>query len=362
MSATSSPPSRDIATLVDDKHYRARRHSLMHPPSIHLSRRRITVPSPLDPEDTIWKPLSLPTPTSSSPAPPCPTPHTPSNILPSTPDTTTTSHATTTAHVSGASEIAASNLTPSDMHVFCNRDSVLYMPYPSPNGAATQKLCKAIHRAWYPRRGESALGPTGACRPGWWFGKAVIVTGYDDAKSGGEGGDGGGIDDGKSERRGIERLLQDLVRLHECLVDALERTVGGSEEGVFLQGMNPRESPAATRGWHWYGLKRTMRDCFVVIDGDAWEREGVMVVWRGNVLAEQLGSGTVVDGGDVDTKKVGMIESKGTWMYSRMRLQEAMLGIMVAEDPRRRQANVEGSEYWAKHFGKGEDDGGGETR
>ncbi|KAI4173122.1 MAG: hypothetical protein LQ346_008473, partial [Caloplaca aetnensis] len=221
MSSASSPPRSDMAALIDNKHYRARRHSLMHPPSVYLPERKITVPSPLDPADTIWKPLARPN-TEVAPA-------------------------------------APADLTPSDIHAFCNRDTILYMPYPYLSGLATQTLWKAIHRSWYPRRRSDARGPTGASKPGCWFAKGVVLTGYEGIERGGEGDDDDDDDTdelgtakaaSKSETQKVletEKLLVELVGLHKCLFEALERVVGGAEKGgVFLShGINPRESPAA---------------------------------------------------------------------------------------------------------------------
>ncbi|KAL8974491.1 MAG: hypothetical protein Q9197_001281, partial [Variospora fuerteventurae] len=208
MSSAASSPRSDMAALIDNKHYRARRHSLMHPPSIYLPERKITVPSPLDPADTIWKPLSRPNPAIAS--------------------------------------TASADLTPSDIHAFCNRDTILYMPYPYLSGLATQTLCKAIHRSWHPRRGSDARGPTGASKPGCWFAKGVLLTGYEGMERGVEGDDDDDDEDDTGElgtaeaaskggaQRVVletEKLLVELVGLHECLVEALERVVGGPTQG-----------------------------------------------------------------------------------------------------------------------------------
>ncbi|KAL9022350.1 MAG: hypothetical protein Q9185_000465 [Variospora sp. 1 TL-2023] len=297
MFSAASASRSDMAALIDNKHYRARRHSLMHPPSIYLPERKITVPSPLDAADTIWKPLARPN----------------SAVVPPT---------------------APADLTPSDIHAFCNRDTILYMPYPYLSGLATQTLWKAIHRYWHPRRRSDARGPTGASKPGCWFAKGVLLTGYEGMERGVEGDDDDEAEaaskDGTQMVLKTEKLLVELVGLHECLVEALERVVGGAEEGgVFLpQGINPRESPAAADGAQCYKLYRTLRDCFIVAEGDAWESDGVLVVWRGDILPGQLGGRTALNVVNDD------IEGKSTdgWGYKRVELEQAILGIMAAGD------------------------------
>ncbi|KAL8657067.1 MAG: hypothetical protein Q9226_002288 [Calogaya cf. arnoldii] len=294
MSGASGPPKSDMAALIDNKHYRARRHSLMHPPSIYLPDRRTTVPSPLDPEDTIWKPLVRPAPITSSPSP----------QSPAAPGNTTTTHSPT----SNISSAAPADLTPSDIHAFCNRDTILYMPHPYLSGPSTQALCKAIHRTWYPRRSSDARDPTGACKPGCGFGKAVVLTGHEGTHATEDNNQVRELQSTERTLRGdaktaleTEKLLSELVGLHECLVVALERVVeGGGEGGMFLpKGINPRESPAAAAGGgQWYSLYRTLRDCFIVVEGNSWESDGVLIVWRGNELPAQLGTGTALGVGN----------------------------------------------------------------
>ncbi|KAI4122708.1 MAG: hypothetical protein LQ341_007278 [Variospora aurantia] len=217
------------------------------------------------------------------------------------------------------------------------------MPYPYLSGLATQTLWKAIHRSWHPRRGSDARGPTGASKPGCWFAKGVLLTGYEGMERGVEGvadddvdtdemGTAEAASKGGAQRVVLEteKLLVKLVGLHECLVEALERVVGGAEEGgVFLpQGINPRESPAAADGPQYYRLHRTLRDCFVVAEGDTWESDGVLVVWRGDMLPALLGGRTALNvvNNDIEGK------STGGWGYKRVELEQAILGIMAAGD------------------------------
>ncbi|KAL8900906.1 MAG: hypothetical protein Q9207_005466 [Kuettlingeria erythrocarpa] len=291
-----------MAALIDNKHYRARRHSLMHPPSIDLPERKITVPSPLDPAETIWKPLARPN-TALAPT-------------------------------------APADLTPGDIHAFCNRDTILYMPYPYLSGLATRTLSKAIHRSWHPRRGSDARGPTGASKPGCWFAKGVVLTGYEGIERGGEGDDDDKDEFGTAAEAaskgdgqrvlGTEKLLVELVRLHECLVEALERVVGGAEEGgVFLpHGINARESPAAAEGAQCYRLHKTLRDCFVVAEGDAWESDGVLVVWRGDILPAQLDGRISLNAGNDNIE----VKSTGGWGYKKIEFEQAILAIMTVGD------------------------------
>lgn len=274
----------------------------MHPPSICLPERTLTVTSPLDLGDTTWKSLARPNP--------------------------------------AVAPTASADLTPSDIHPFCNRDTILYMPYPYLGGLATQTLCKAIHRSWHPRRRSSTRGPTGASKPGCWFAKGVVLTGYEGIERGVEVENNDYTDElGTAEaahrgdtHRGLEteKLLIDLVRLHECLVETLKRVVGGGEEsGVFLsQGINPRESPAAAEGAQYYKVHGTLRDCFVVVEGDAWENDGVLVVWRGDVLPAQFGGRTGLNAGNDDIEG----KSNAGWGYKKLELEKAILEIMAAGD------------------------------
>ncbi|KAL8882541.1 MAG: hypothetical protein Q9198_000480 [Flavoplaca austrocitrina] len=302
MSSVANPPRIDMATVIDNKHYRARRHSLMHPPSIFLPERTITVESPFDLGETIWKPLARPNP--------------------------------------AVAPTASADLTPSDIHAFCNRDTILYMPYPYLSGLATQTLCKAIHRSWHSRRRSDTRGPTGASKPGCWFAKGVVLTGYEGIDRGAEVDDNDDTDQSETveaaskgnTHRVLERekLLVELVRLHECLVEALERVVGGTKEsGVFLsQGINPRESPTAAEGAQYYRLRGTLRDCFVVVEVDVWESDGVLVVWRGDILPAQLGGRTVLNTGNDDIGAKCM----GGWGYKKVELEQAISEIMAAGD------------------------------
>lgn len=138
------------------------------------------------------------------------------------------------------------------------------------------------------------------------------------------------LKDGTQRVLKTEKLLLELVGLHECLVEALERVVGGAEDGgVFLsQGINPRESPAAADGPQCYKLHRTLRDCFVVAEGDTWESDGVLLVWRGDILPAQLSGRTALNvvNNDIEGKITGV------WGYKRVELEQAILGIMAAGD------------------------------
>lgn len=256
----------------------------------------------------MWKPLSLEIPGSSSPALAA------HNTPLRTPDATMTAYTPAPESLNTAPPM----LTPSGIHTFCNRDTILYMPYPSPNGFATQKLWKTIHRTWYPQRSSIAIGPTGACKPGHWFGKAVVVTDYKERC---------GDDD-----RGTRKMLGELLELHEYLVEALRSAMGGFEEGVALQKMNPRESLATMEGEQWYQLKRTVRNCFVVVEGDAWETEVVVVVWWADTFLGRFGSGKVVDDGFDNSKGEHLQGKVGKWMYKSVRLEEAVLGIMATRE------------------------------
>lgn len=359
--ASSDP---QLAALVDGRHYKARRHSIVHPTTIQLSPPSIVVD--YDPvlahSPVVRKILTLPA--------DC---HAPNY-------TNVSSSHNVTGNRGGQTPTSTNNptgglaFTAEDVQPFCNRDTMIYATYPGLSGTSSQKLWKEMYKIWYPHRGTAAIGETGALKGGAFFAKfAMLESGQDVAYSTHGGSSSVGGDDSKANDRGRggrngateqkEGVLARFVKFHEQLCKVIKGIVG-TGRGLRMKGVNSRESPVAQEREEWYGLKETFKDCFVFIEGEEWEREGVVVVWRGDRLSREMDERSGVDrAGDrvqeISPEEVsenpeaeGEKSKRGGWKYSKMALEDAMMKIMLAQDADRKERNVEGNAFWEKWFGR----------
>ena len=357
-----APPSRALVGLIDGNHYRARRHSIVHPTTIRLNPPSVLVShNPGNPSSLPVKEVFLTT--GSHPANTLSTHNTREEVEDSPADIT---H----QHSEGNER---SSFTAEDVQPFCNRDTVIYVPYPGLNGANSNKLWKEMYRVWYPHRGGDAVGDTGALRGGAFFAKFLMLASDQDigyqlqmgdtdsqsGNSGRESGDSaaeGGTITGEGINEKLEASLMRLSRFHEQLCKAIEGVVG-SVKGILMKSVNPRESPVSREREERYRLTGTFSNCFLLIEDEEWQRNGVVLAWRGENVGSQMDDGPgdgLVAGFDMDVSRTsGTVGRTTQWRYRRMNLTEAMRKIMFTEDPGRHEGRVEGSAFWEKWYARG---------
>ncbi|KAL8790114.1 MAG: hypothetical protein Q9213_000816 [Squamulea squamosa] len=348
-----APPSRELGGLIDGKHYRACRHSIVHPTTIRLNPPSVLVsrddpgnPSPLPAKEAFLTTGSHAANTLST--------HNTREEVENSPTYITHQH-------SEGNE--RSSFTAEDVQPFCNRDTVIYVPYSSLNGAKSNKLWKEMYRMWYPHRRGDAVGDTGVLRGDAFFAKFLMLasdqnignhqlqmgdTGSQSGNSGRESGDGaaegGTIITGEGINEKLEASLMRLSRFHEQLCEAIEGVVGSGKE-ILMKSANPRESPVRREREERYRLTGTFGNCFLLIEDDEWQRNGVVLAWRGEIIGSQMDDGPgdgLVAGFDMDVSRTSETVGRTTqWRYTCMNLTEAMRKIMLAEDPGRHEGKVE---------------------
>ncbi|KAL8906432.1 MAG: hypothetical protein Q9171_006277 [Xanthocarpia ochracea] len=356
-----APPSHELAGLIDGKHYRARRHSIVHPTTVRLNPPSVLISCDLTPLPV--KEVFL---TTESHAANTLSTHNTREEVENSPADITHPH-------SEGNE--RSSFTAEDVQPFCNRDTVIYVPYPTGlNGVDSNKLWKEMYRVWYPHRGGDAVGDTGALRGGAFFAKFLMWasdqdignqlqmgdTGSQSGNSGRESGDSaaeGGTITGEGINDKLEASLSRLSRFHEQLCKTIEGVVG-SGNGILMKSANPRESPVSREREERYRLTGTFSNCFLFIEDEEWQRNGVVLAWRGENVGSQMDDGPgdgLVTGLDMDVSRTsGTVGRTTQWRYRRMNLTEAMRKIMFAEDPGRHEGRVEGSAFWEKWYARGQ--------
>ncbi|KAL8927667.1 MAG: hypothetical protein Q9172_001226 [Xanthocarpia lactea] len=339
-----APPSRELTGLIDGSHYRARRHSIVHPTTIRLNPPSVLIsrdtgnPSPRPVKEIFLT-------TGSHAANTLSTHNTREEVVNSPADITY-------QHSEGNER---SSFTAEDVQPFCNRDTVIYS-------------------VWYPHRGGDAVGDTGALRGEAFFAKFLMLAsdqdignqlqmgdiGSQSGNSGRESGDSaaeGGTITGEGINEKLEASLMRMSRSHEQLCKAIKGVVG-SGKGILMKSANAREIPVSREREERYRLTGTFSNCFLLIEDEEWQRNGVVLAWRGENVCSQMNDGPgdgLVAGFDMDVPRTsGTVGRTTQWRYRRMDLTEAMRKIMFVEDPGRHEGRVEGSAFWEKWCARGQ--------